>query len=332
VYFDGAPPADPVLRSPSIMARPLGGGGTRGVAWSERLVPGAARADGVDVFFGPAYTVPLFLDVPRVVAVHDVSFFSAAHDFGVVDAFRRRTLAAASMRAARSVLACSAFTQREIEGLFPDLRGRVLHVPLGADDDLPTAPGRDAARAALGLTGPMILTVGAILNRRPFPTLARAAARLRRRWPELALHVVGENRTRPLLDLDRVVNDAGMAGRVRLDGFVDDDALALRYAAADVAVFLSDYEGFGLPALEAMARGVPVVASSAPSLGEIFAGAAFLVEPRDELDVANAMDRILSDAALRAGMVRRGLILASKFSWKETAEQTWQCLVAAAGS
>jgi len=325
-------PADPVLRSPSVIARPLGAGGTRGVAWSERIVPDAARADGVDVFFGPAYTVPLSLDVPRVVAVHDVSFFSASHDFGVLDGLRRRILAAASMRAARLVLACSAFTQREVEGLFPDLRGRVVHIPLGPDDDLPPPVDRNAARAALGVKGPMILTVGAILNRRPLPTLLRAAGRLRHRWPELILHVVGENRTRPPLDLHRVVDDAGLAGRVRLDGFVDDAALSLRYAAADVAVFLSDYEGFGLPALEAMARGLPVVTSRAPSLGEIFGEAALLVEPRDEQAVAGAIERILRDPALRADLVSRGRALAGRFSWKETAQRTWECLVSAAGA
>jgi glycosyltransferase involved in cell wall biosynthesis len=332
VYFDGPPPADAVLRSTSIVSRPLGAGGTRGIAWSERVVPDAARADGVDVFFGPAYTLPLALDVPRVVAVHDVSFFSASHDFGVLDGLRRRIRTAASMRAARYVLACSDFTRREIEGLFPDVRGRVVHIPLGADDDLPPAGDRAAARAALGVNGPMILTVGAILNRRPLPTLLRAAGLLRPRWPELAVHVVGENRTRPRLDFDRVVDDAGLHGRVRLDGFVDDAALALRYAAADVAVFLSDYEGFGLPALEAMARGVPVVASRAPSLGEIFGEAALLVEPRDERDVAGAIERILGDPALGADLVRRGRALAGRFSWKETAERTWRCLTAAAGA
>jgi glycosyltransferase involved in cell wall biosynthesis len=119
---------------------------------------------------------------------------------------------------------------------------------------------------------------------------------------------------------------------VRLDGFVDEAALALRYAAADVAVFLSDYEGFGLPALEAMARGVPVVASRAPSLGEIFGAAAFLVEPRDELDVADAIDRVLGDRSMREGMVRRGRILASQYSWIETAARTWQCLGSAAAA
>jgi glycosyltransferase involved in cell wall biosynthesis len=113
---------------------------------------------------------------------------------------------------------------------------------------------------------------------------------------------------------------------------VDEAALALRYAAADVAVFLSDYEGFGLPALEAMARGVPVVASRAPALGEIFGEAALLVEPRDERAVAAAMERILNDRELRADLVRRGRALASRFSWKDTAERTWRCLVSAAGA
>ena len=321
-----------MLGSPSIVVRALGGGGRRGVAWSERVVPGAARADGVDAFFGPAYTVPLSLDVPRVVTVHDVSFFSAPHDFGVLDGLRRRALVAAGMRAARFVLVVSAFTRREIEGLFPELRGRVVHIPHGSDDDLPPPVDRHAARAALGVNGPMILTVGTILNRRPLPTLLRAAGRLRSRWPQLTVHVVGENRTRPLLDVDRVAEEAGMAERVRIDGFVDDAALALRYAAADVAVFLSDYEGFGLPALEAMARGVPVVASRAPALGEIFGEAALLVEPRDEQDVAGAIDRILGDRALRADMVQRGRILAARFSWPEAAQRTWQCLVSAAGA
>lgn len=332
MYFDGPAPADPVLRSSSLVARPLGAGERRGIAWSERVVPDAARADGVDVFFGPAYTLPLSLDVPRVVTVHDVSFFSVPQDFGVLDGLRRRLLVAASMRAARYVLAVSAFTQREIEGLFPDLRGRVVHIPHGPDDDLPLPVDRDTARAALGVKGPMILTVGTILNRRPLPTLLRAAGRLRHRWPELTLHVVGENRTRPLLDLSRVVDDAGMAGRVRLDGFVDDAALALRYDAADVAVFLSDYEGFGLPALEAMARGIPVVASRAPSLGEIFGEAALLVETRDEPAVAAAMERILGDPDLRTDLVRRGRALASRFSWKDTAERTWRCVASAAGA
>jgi glycosyltransferase involved in cell wall biosynthesis len=331
VYFDGAAPGDPVLALPGIVARPLGAGGHRGLWWSERIVPKAARHDGIDVFFAPAYSCPLSLDAPRVTVVHDVSFFALPHDFALVDGIRRRATVSASMRASRLVLTVSDFSRREIEGLFPDLRGRVVTIAHGGDGDLPPAPEREVARKALGVAGPMILTVGAILNRRPLPTLLRAAGRIRHRWPGLTVRVVGENRTDPPLDLDQAILDAGMAGGVRLDGFVDDTALALRYAAADVAVFLSDYEGFGLPALEAMARGVPVVASTAPALGEIFGGAAFLVETRDEQGVADAIDRVLRDAPMRDGMIRRGRILASRFSWAETAARTWECLVAAAG-
>ena len=332
VYFDGKAPPDPVLHSPSIVARPLGAGGRRGIAWSERVVPAAARADGVSVFFAPAYTCPLSLDVPRVVTVHDMSFFVAPHDFGLVDGFRRRLLVSASLRAAHTVLAVSEFGKREIEGLFPDVRGRVVHVAHGPDDDLPPPISRGDARAAMGIDGPMILTVGAILNRRPLPTLVRAASRLRPRWPLLTLRVVGENRTRPLLDVERLLADTGMVGHARMEGFVDEETLAVRYAAADVAVFLSDYEGFGLPALESMARGVPVVASRAPALGEIFGEAAVLVEPRDEVAVADAIERVLADGELRADLIRRGRALAARYSWKKAADDTWRCLARAAGA
>jgi glycosyltransferase involved in cell wall biosynthesis len=117
---------------------------------------------------------------------------------------------------------------------------------------------------------------------------------------------------------------------VRLSGFVGETALAARYAAADVAVLLSEYEGFGLPALEAMARGVPVVTSVEPSLGEIFAEAAILVDPHDPLDVAAAVGRILDEPALRDALVARGHALAARYSWAETARRTAEVLAAAA--
>jgi glycosyltransferase involved in cell wall biosynthesis len=319
-----------VLARPGIEPKAVGRGGHRGLRWSERILPPVAGGDGLDVFFAPAYTCPLCLEVPRVTVVHDVSFFARPEDFGLLDGIRRRETVSASIRASRLVLTVSDFSRREIERFFPEARGRVIAIPHGADDDLPPAPGRDDARRALGVPGPVILTVGAILNRRPLPTLLRAAAALRPRFPALTVAVVGENRTQPPADLGRAVADAAMEGRVRLEGFLDDAALARWYAAADVFVFLSDYEGFGLPALEAMARGVPVVASRAPALGEIFAEAALLADPRDEREVADAIGRALSDDGLRADLVARGRALAARFSWAEAARRTWECLASAA--
>jgi glycosyltransferase involved in cell wall biosynthesis len=178
--------------------------------------------------------------------------------------------------------------------------------------------------------GPLLLTVGAIFNRRCLPVLLRAVSRLVRRHPALVLEVVGENRTVPPLDLPRAVRSLGLDRHVRLAGFVSEPELAVRYAAADAAVFLSEYEGFGLPAAEAMARGLPVVVSARPSLGEIFGAAALTVDPRDEKGVEAALERVLCDEPLRSDLSARGRALAATFSWAETARLTRQALAAAA--
>jgi glycosyltransferase involved in cell wall biosynthesis len=322
LYFSGDPPEDAVLEHPAIARRPVGDGRARGVVWQQRLLPPATGTDRLDVFFSPAYSCPLRLPTPRVTAVHDLSFFSQPQDFAARDGLRRRLLTGLSVAASRAVLACSDFTRRELAGRFPAAAPRVSHIPLGPDDDLPPAPSRDEARRRLGVSGPLLITVGAVFNRRCLPELLRAVARLTRRHPEIVLDVVGENRTHPALDLPALVESAGLGGRVRLSGFVDDSALAERYAAADAAVFLSEYEGFGLPALEAAARGVPLVVSRSPSLGEIFEDAALLVTPRDESAVARALDRVLVDGATRRRLVSAGRELASRYSWERTAELT----------
>lgn len=328
VYFNGPPPADPVLEHPRIVARGLAR--TRsGLWWQERRLPPAVRRDAVDVLFSPAYTCPLTLARPRVTAVHDLSFFDVPEDFSVRDGLRRRLLAAASMRASAAILACSDFTSRQIGQWFPGLQSKVVHVPLAADDDLPPPPAREAARQRLGVRGPLLLTVGAIFNRRCLPVLLRAVSRLIRRHHDLVLEVVGQNRTVPRLDLTRALRSLGLERNVRLAGFITDAQLADRYAAADAAVFLSEYEGFGLPALESMSRGLPVVVSNRPSLSEIFGEAALSVEPRDEPGVEAALEQVLMDASLRSDLVARGRALAGRFSWQETARRTREALGAA---
>jgi glycosyltransferase involved in cell wall biosynthesis len=137
---------------------------------------------------------------------------------------------------------------------------------------------------------------------------------------------VGDNRTHPPLDLEALAAQLGAAGAVRVSGHLSDAGLAARYAAADVFVLLSEYEGFGLPVLEAMARGVPVVTSRRPALSELFGVGALLVEPGDEHAVSSALDRVLREPRLRADLVRRGQALAASFSWAETAQRTRRAL------
>jgi glycosyltransferase involved in cell wall biosynthesis len=330
LYFNGPAPRDPLLDRPWIVRRALGDGSARGLVWQERLLPPAARADRVEVFFSPAYTCPLALTRPRVTTVHDLSFFSLPEDFSLREGLRRRLLVAASLRASRVILAVSDFTRREIAGRFPETADRVLHVPHGADDDLPSLPDRRAARERLRLEGPLILSVGSIFNRRRLPELLRAFALLTHPHPTVRLDLVGENRTHPRLDIPALVRRLGLTDHVRLSGFVSDEELAARHAAADAAVFLSDYEGFGLPALEAAARGLPLVVADRPAVGEIFREAALLVDPTDPGAIAAALDRALRDTSLRRHLVEAGRALAARHSWAAAAQATRDALARAA--
>jgi glycosyltransferase involved in cell wall biosynthesis len=298
----------------------------RGLAWQEIAVPAATRRDGIEVFFSPAYSCPLRVRVPRAVAVHDLSFFSWPHDFTTVDGFRRRTLARLSLARASAILACSQFTAREIAVRFPALRARVHWVPLGADAAAASAAERAAARARLGLSGPYLLWVGSLFNRRRVSELLLALPRLVRRFAGLRLEIVGANRTHPRLDLARLAGELGLHASVRLSGFLSDDELARRYAAADLVIYLSDYEGFGLPVTEAMARGVPVVTGDRPSTNEIAGDAAYLVDPGDVGEIASAIDDLLCKPELRARLREAGVKAAGRFDWRVTARRTREIL------
>jgi glycosyltransferase involved in cell wall biosynthesis len=320
-YFNGPPPRELPDSRASLELRGLGPRALRGLVWQELWLPAAARADRLDVFFAPAYACPLRLTLPRVTTVHDLSFFALPEDFTPLDAARRRALVRSSVRASRQIVAVSDFTRRELAAFLPESDGRVVTIGHGADTDV-ALPPRERAREALGVRGPLLLTVGSILNRRHLPELLRAVGRLARRHPGVTLDVVGENRTHPPLDLPRLVAELGLVRHVRLSGFLRDDELLLRYAAADLAVYLSAYEGFGIPVLEAMAHGLPVVTSERPATGEIFAGAARLVDPRDAGAIASTLDALLLDPAARADFAARGKALAAAHSWREAASRT----------
>lgn len=310
--------------------RVLGEAPARGLVWQELRLPKAAGRDRLDVFFAPAYSCPLRLPLPRVTTIHDLSFFSWPDDMSPREGLRRRLLVSASVRASDRLVADCDFGRRELLARFPDAAGRVAAIHLGPDDDLPEAPPRDEARRRLGVSGARVLTVGSIFNRRRLPVLLDAIARLRRSGLPVSLDVVGDNRTAPRLDLGRALRELGLSEAVALLGFVPDEELVLRYAAADAFVFLSEYEGFGLPVLEAMVRGLPVVTSTRPSLGELFGGAALLVEPTDAGAVAAALGRLLTSPHERDELVARGRARARQFSWAETAVRTLAVLREAA--
>lgn len=306
--------------------------GRPSLGWEQRTLPRALKADHIDVLLSPAYSCPLWTEVPKVTAIHDLSFFARREEFGFLHGLRRRTMARLSARASRSILACSEFTRGEVRRHLGDhAADKTRVVRLGPDDDLPQPRGRAESRQALGL-GPdtaYIITVGTVLRRRNVSALIRAIARLRDRRPGVRLGIIGDNRSHPFEDLTGLARSLGCEGAVSISGFVSDDEIASHYAAADVAVFLSEYEGFGLPTLEAMSRGVPTIIANRGSLNELFTEGAVVVEPEPSA-VATAIDAVLDTGAFREDLIRRGAAHARTFSWERTAAETLAVLEGAA--
>ncbi|MBK5254562.1 MAG: glycosyltransferase family 4 protein [Vicinamibacteria bacterium] len=316
--------------SARIETRVLPGGPP--LLWEQRALPAAILRDRIDVLLSPAYSCPLFSPAPRVTAIHDLSFFARPDEFGFAHGLRRRLMARWSARVSSSILACSQFTKGEVRRYLGRMAAdRTAVVLLGPDDDLPSGPERAESRSALGLPADTayIITVGTVLRRRNVSTLVRAAARLGQQRPNLRLGIVGENRSHPWEDLQALVKDLGAEGTVRVSGFVTDEEVARHYAAADVAVFLSEYEGFGLPALEAMSRGVPTIIAARGSLNEMFAPGALVVEP-EAAAVARALARVLDEPGVGADLKRRGSERAMEFSWERAARETLAVLERAA--
>jgi glycosyltransferase involved in cell wall biosynthesis len=255
---------------------------------------------------------------PCVVTVHDIIAVGyPAHAGWLRTLVRRRHLGA--LPAARGLIFDSAHARREFLSFYDYPEERTAVVPLAVDEGF--APGDQAvARAALGLppVGPILLHVGNEHTRKNIPALLEAVRLLTARYRDLLLLRVGPMRSRTR----RLVARLGLEGHVRYRGGVADAELVRHYQAADVFVFPSVYEGFGLPVLEALACGCPVVAGDATSVPEITGDAGLLVDPRDPAALAQAVGRVLDDRALAASLRAAGPPRAASFTWRRVAQET----------
>jgi glycosyltransferase involved in cell wall biosynthesis len=273
------------------------------------------------------YTAPLGCPVPVVVSVHDVSFLEHPEYFTATRAWQLQQTVRRTVDRAAKILTGTEFSRKSILKVYGDLEeDKVVVVPNAAASQFRPI-SRDAAVAAVqqrfAVTHPFILCVGDIQPRKNQIGLIRAFARLVQNWPQLKHNLVLAGK--PTWFADRVheaARESGVSDRIQFFGFVSDDDLLQLYNACDLFVFPSFYEGFGLPALEAMACGRAVTCSNTTSLPEVVDGAAILFDPYRVDEIARAMADILLDSDLRMRMERRGLQRAAHFSWQKTAAQT----------
>jgi glycosyltransferase involved in cell wall biosynthesis len=287
-------------------------------------LPMKLRADNPDLLH-VQYTAPLGCRVPLVVTVHDVSFLEHPEYFPRSRALQLQWCVRRTVRRAARILTVTEFSRRSILKAYGDLdEDKVVVVPNAASEF--RVVSRESAAAAVrelfSIHGPYILSVGDLQRRKNQIGLIRAFAKVVRAWPQLRHNLVLAGK--PTWFGDRIyeaARESGVAGRIHFLGFVPDEYLLQLYNACDVFVFPSYYEGFGLPALEAMACGRAVACSNAAALPEVVDGAAILFDPHREEEMVRAIGDLLLDAELRARMERLGLQRAAHFSWTKTAEK-----------
>jgi glycosyltransferase involved in cell wall biosynthesis len=275
------------------------------------------------------YTAPIACPVPVVVSVHDVSFLEHPEYFTRDRAVQLQFTVRRTVFRACKILTGSEFSKSSILKVYGDLdEDKVVVVPNAAADEFRPI-SRDAATIAVrqrfAINAPFVLSVGDLQPRKNQIGLIRAFARLVNAFPQLRQNLVLAGKETWFADqVHKAARESGVADRIQFCGFVSDADLLHLYNACDLFIFPSFYEGFGLPALEAMACGRAVVCSHTSSLPEVVDGAAILFDPYAIDEIVRALADLLLDGELRARMERLGLQRAAHFSWQKTARQTLQ--------
>jgi glycosyltransferase involved in cell wall biosynthesis len=273
------------------------------------------------------YTAPLGCSVPVVVSVHDVSFLEHPEYFTRSRALQLQWTVRRTVRRAARILTGSDFSRAAILKVYGDLdEDQVIVVPNAAASDFRPVSHESATAAVrdrFGIAGPFVLSVGDLQPRKNQIGLIRAFAKLVRAFPQIkhTLVLVGKE-TWFAERVREAARTSGVGDRIKFIGFVSDPQLLQLYNACDLFVFPSFYEGFGLPALEAMACGRAVTCSNTSALPEVVDGAAILFDPYAQDEIVRALADLLLDPELRSRMERLGLQRAAHFSWQKTAERT----------
>jgi len=299
--------------------------GPGGWRWEQIQVPRVAAADHLDVWFAPAYTAPLRLEVPTVAAIHDISFVAHPEWFRVREGVRRRWLTRRTAHSAKAVVTISDFTKRELIERLDVAESKIHVIPPGVDHQ-PLV----LSHQPLAIRHPRVLYVGSIFNRRHVPDLIRAFGAIARLHPDAALDVVGDNRSYPYEDLRRTIESEALLTTVQWQSYVTDDHLRDLYAQARAFAFLSEYEGLGLTPLEALAAGVPPVLLDTLVARESCGDAALYVPAHDVPGVTRALEAVLFDRSTRQRLLDAAPRVLARYAWPRAARETLAVLEAAA--
>jgi glycosyltransferase involved in cell wall biosynthesis len=293
------------------------------LGWELTGLVAQARLDRVELLHSLGTTTPIASPMPRVVTVHDLIYEHFPEAFPGIRTPVLRRLIPRMLRRANRVVNDSEATRRDVVGLYgvDPARTDVVHLGPGRP---PVSLAEDEARglrAAVGAHPPYVLSVATSQPHKNLGRLVESFAQVRAQRPETGLVLVG-GAGQAQAQLAAVAAQAGISEAVSFTGWVDDRTLDAVYAGAELFVYPSLCEGFGLPLLEAMERSVPVLSSRATSLPEVGGAAVEYADATRVDELARALSRLLEDPGRRARLVEAGHLQLARFSWQRCARET----------
>ena len=318
------PPTSPTVRPVTLPAGPT-------QWWDQVALPRALRQDEVDVFLSPYYKRPLRAPCPSVITIHDLYFIDYPGRRRPLRDFTLTVLARAYARGAAAIIADSEHSRQAIVARLGLPAERVVVIPVGLGREFVASAPSPAQRDRYRLGPRYVLYVGNFLPHKNLPLLLRAWAALpaSHRGTHRLILAGGDRGGQPALAA--LARTLGIAASVDFSGLVADEDLPAVYGGAVALVLPSLEEGFGLPALEAMACGAPVIVSTRGALPEVVGDAGVLVDPERPEALTAALTRVLGNEIEREAMRRRGLARAATFTAERTAGRVIEVLQAAAG-
>lgn len=312
--------------APAVRVERYAGYGHEALRANVFLSPAVARS-GVQIFHSPdTLGVPLTCGrrVALVVTVHDLIAWMFPQAVTIPHRLARRVMLPLVVRRADRLIVDSQAAARDLIERFPEAREKARVIPLGVSARFRPAGRKevDDLRSRLGLPAGYLLYVGTLSPRKNLGRLFEAYAQLSRRDHDVPPLIIAGRPGWLWEPIAQRISDLRLGTQVRLCDFVPDGDLPALLTGAAAFLLPSLYEGFGLPVLEAMACGTPVLTSNRSSLPEVAGDAALLVDPEDPEAIAEGIARLLGDTSYRRGLARRGLQRARRFSWADTARRT----------
>ncbi len=300
------------------------------VPWEQLIAPLILASSGADVYHGVLNVMPVLSPIPSVVTIHDLSPFFFPQASRRVNRLYAGWAVRVAARPAAHLLAVFEFTRSEIIRWLdvPPERVIVTHNAADARFAPPDPAELDAFRRRHSLPDQFVLFIGTLEPRKNLPRLIEAYARIAQ--ATRAPLIIGGGRGWLYDAILARAAELNLGDRLHFAGYIPQEEQHLWYAAATIFAFPSLYEGFGMPPLEAMACGTPVITSNTSSLPEVVGDAGMMVDPTDTEALAAALLHLLGDADLRTELRRRGLQRARQFAWEATARRTLEVYTRAA--